>query len=105
MEWAQSVETNVAGWLTPGGYLRNSTLLVLAKTFTGEDLPEEMLEATEKLTFYDDEELPLPQDLEKTTRLERAVLNLRTVALAPRTSEGDDSDGEDSEEEWDDETN
>lgn len=92
VEWTQSVETDIAAWLTPGKYLRNSTLRPLAKKFTGEDLPEEMLEEAEKLTFFDDDELLPSLDSEKGTRLEKAVLDMRAIALAPRTPDGDDSE-------------
>lgn len=82
VEWAQGVaKISNKGWATPGRYLRNSTLRVLARKAFGEDLPEEMFEAFEGPMFSDD--AGMSQDLEKKWREECETHNVTKLFLPP----------------------
>lgn len=82
--WAKDVHASAEGWVTPGGYLRKSMLRIIAKQFCGNDIPTEMLETYEKVTFPDDE--APSQELELEMRAERSILNLKKLSLSPRRS-------------------
>ncbi|KAK2755005.1 hypothetical protein FQN54_006533 [Arachnomyces sp. PD_36] len=96
--WTADIAKDVESWATPGGYLRRSTLVTLAKAFGGDDLATKLLELSKTTTFPDDEGLSSETDSE--LRLERANLSMIQLIQSPPDDddEGDDcEEGDDSE--------
>lgn len=77
-------------WLTPGRYIRKSTLRILAKQFCGDDIPTEMFDLCDKVTFPDNQVLYVESGSELNAG--RAIAG--TVNLSLPSSKPEDLDTE-----------
>lgn len=93
-DWAKDIETSLEGWVTPGGYLRQSTLVSLAEYYCGEENSAEFLRLCANIMFSD-QEAPSPE-VEIELRAEKTLLNLKSILLQYSHLANDESDEEDS---------
>lgn len=93
-EWAEAIQmSNLAGWLTPGRYVRKFSVRALVGKESGIDMSKEVSEALDQITFPDDE--GLSEELEEKLRRDRARVRLSRCAVLPAPSiDSDDSEDE-----------
>lgn len=94
VSWAKDAEKSFQGWVSPGSYLRESTLLPLAQYYCGGEILDGLLKVCSNITFAD-YQVPSPES-ESGMRSEKALLDLKKLCLPSSRPAGIENDVEDS---------
>lgn len=94
LKWAEDIDNEHRAWLSPGGYLRQSTLRILLQQATGMDLPETMFRMFDTTTDPAIDDLPVRVKGHREEGVSQLVATAVLNTYSRDEDEGEDYDNE-----------